>query len=100
MTRDSLDRFLRDLDRLHQAFRMYPRGHEQVTRAAHLAATSLAQWGQPVRMSFVGEDFLVEDRSVRSLEGRLTALGACSGARGGRGSAWTLGAAPTTCWPG
>lgn len=85
MTRDSLDKFLRDLDRLHQTFRMYPRGHEQVTRAANLAATSLAQWGQPVRMSFVGEDFLVEDRSIRSLEGRLTALGALLRGKGWEG---------------
>lgn len=45
-----------------------------MSRAAALAARSLAEWGRPVRMSFVGEDLLVEDRSTRGLEGRLGSM--------------------------
>jgi len=85
VTRDCLEKFLRDLDRLHQTFRMYPRGHEQVAGAARLAARALGEWGKPVRISFMGEDLLVEDRSTRSLDGRLTSLGALLRSKGWEG---------------
>lgn len=74
MATSPLHKFLRDLNRLYQTHGMYPPGHEQVAAAARIAALSLGEWGQPVRMSFVGDDLLVEDQSVLNFGERFRAL--------------------------
>lgn len=72
--RDLLDLFLRDLGRLYRARRMYPSGNELVTRAAEKAAETLSSWGQRVRIARLGEDFLVEDRTLDEPPPALRAL--------------------------
>jgi hypothetical protein len=55
---------------------MFPAGHGHIARAADIAARSLKEWGGPVRMSLVGEDLVVEDRSVLELGDGLPTLAA------------------------
>lgn len=74
MKRDLLNIFLRDLGTTYRARQMYPRGNEQVTRAAEKAARSLAELGQKVRIARVGEDLLVEDRALTDPPTPLKAL--------------------------
>ncbi len=94
MKRDPLEAFLRDLERLHQAHRMYPAGHGQITGAAELAARSLKAWGRPVRMSLVGEDLVVEDKSVHDLGDRLKILASIL-----KANAWEGVRVAPTCQP-
>lgn len=63
MRRDALERFVTDLGTLYRARRLYPVGNGQVTRAAGRAIDSLRQWGSPVRISALGDEVVVEDRS-------------------------------------
>jgi putative nucleotidyltransferase with HDIG domain len=72
--RDPLERFLRDLSKLLQVNRIYPAGHDQIASAAKIASESLSEWGHPVRISLMGEDLMVEDRSVTASSGSLKAL--------------------------
>jgi len=72
--RDLLDLFLRDLGRLYRARRMYPSGNEQVFRAAEKAAETLSQWGQRIRIARLGEDLLVEDRTLEDPPPALNSL--------------------------
>lgn len=85
MKRDPLETFLRDLERLHQAHRMYPGGHAQTASAAELATRSLRVWGQTVRMSLVGEDLVIEDKSTHDLGDRLKMLASTLKANGWEG---------------
>ncbi|MBI5016661.1 MAG: HD domain-containing protein [Deltaproteobacteria bacterium] len=74
MTRDLLDRFLRDLGAFYRARLMYPAGNDQVVRAAERAAVSLSAWGQRVRIAWMGQDLLVEDRTLADPPAALRAL--------------------------
>jgi HD-GYP domain-containing protein (c-di-GMP phosphodiesterase class II) len=74
VTKDPLAKFLRDLERLQLARRMYPDGHRYIADAAEIALSSLREWGRPVRMSMVGEDLIVEDKSAHDLGDRLSGL--------------------------
>lgn len=74
MKRDILDVFLWDLGALYRARRMYPSGNELVARAAAKAAESLARWGRRVRIARVGEELLVEDRTLADPPPSLKAL--------------------------
>jgi putative nucleotidyltransferase with HDIG domain len=53
---------------------MYPAGHAQISTAAEKASQSLNAWGDPVRMSLVGGDLIVEDRSIHHLGDRSKSL--------------------------
>ncbi len=72
--RDPVDQFLRDLGNLFRARRMYPSGNEQVTRAARKAVDALAAVGDRVRIARIGDDLVVEDRTVPDPPAAVLAL--------------------------
>ncbi|GAB4260166.1 MAG: hypothetical protein Kow0092_08860 [Deferrisomatales bacterium] len=85
MTRDPLDRVLRDLGRLYQVRRIYPGGNRQLRKAADQAARSLTELGAPVRLGLLGDQVVAEDRVMESPPGALVGLLHALGALGAEG---------------
>jgi HD-GYP domain-containing protein (c-di-GMP phosphodiesterase class II) len=67
MAQDALDYFLHALGALFRMRRIYPSGTRQVLQSARQASTKLAEWGRPVRITFLGNDTIVEDRRIEPL---------------------------------
>ena len=64
MAQDALDYFLHALGALFRLRRIYPPGSKQVLQSAKQASQKLAEWGQSVRITFLGNDAIVEDRRI------------------------------------
>jgi HD-GYP domain-containing protein (c-di-GMP phosphodiesterase class II) len=64
MAQDALDYFLHALGALFRLRRIYPPGSRQVLQSAKQASKKLAEWGQSVRITFLGNDAIVEDRRI------------------------------------
>jgi len=54
--------------------RIYPPGTKQVLQSARQASQKLAEWGRPVRITFLGNDTIVEDRKVDTIPVSFRAL--------------------------
>ncbi len=67
MGQDALDYFLNGLGALFRMRRIYPPGTKQVLQSAKQASQKLAQWGRPVRITFLGNDTIVEDRKIDTI---------------------------------
>ena len=67
MAQDALDYFLHALGALFRMRRIYPSGAKQVLQSARQASQKLAEWGRPVRITFLGNDTIVEDRRIETL---------------------------------
>ena len=67
MAQDALDYFLHALGALFRIRRIYPSGTRQVLQSAKQASQKLAEWGRPVRIAFLGNDTIVEDRRIGTL---------------------------------
>ena len=74
MARGALDYFLHALGALFRIRRIYPSGSKQVLQSARLASQKLAEWGRPVRITFLGNDTIVEDRRIETLPASFRAL--------------------------
>jgi len=74
MARDALNYFLHALGALFRMRRMYPRGTKQVLQPARQASERLTEWGRPVRIAFLGNDTIVEDRRIETLPATFRAL--------------------------
>ncbi|MDW7710693.1 MAG: HD domain-containing protein [Deferrisomatales bacterium] len=75
-------RFLRELGTLYRARRMYPRGNEQVRKAAERAAETLSELGCRVRIARLGANLVVENETLQETPSSLLALMEILGARG------------------
>jgi len=64
MAQDALDYFLHALGALFRLRRIYPPGSRQVLQSAKQASQKLGEWGQSVRITFLGNDAIVEDRRI------------------------------------
>ena len=64
MAQDALDYFLHGLGTLFRMRRIYPQGSKQVHQSARQAHQRLAEWGRSVRISFLGNDAIMEDRRI------------------------------------
>jgi len=64
MARDALDYFLNALGTFYRVRQIYPPGSKQILELASQAAQKLAEWGRPVRITFLGNDAIVEDRKI------------------------------------
>jgi HD-GYP domain-containing protein (c-di-GMP phosphodiesterase class II) len=64
MAQDALDYFLHGLGILFRMRRIYPPGSKQVYQSARHAHLKLAEWGRSVRIAFLGNDAIVEDRRI------------------------------------
>src|SRR5208337_4429924 len=74
MAQDALDYFLHALGALFRMRRIYPSGTKQVLQSARQASQKLAKWGRPVRITFLGNDTIVEDRRIETLPASYRAL--------------------------
>ncbi len=74
MAQNALDYFLHALGALFRVRRIYPSGTKQVLQSARQASQKLAQWGRPVRITFLGNDTIVEDRKIETLPVSFRAL--------------------------
>jgi len=74
MAQDALDYFLHALGALFRIRRIYPSGTRQVLQSARQASQKLAEWGRPVRIAFLGNDTIVEDRRIGTLPASFRAL--------------------------
>ena len=74
MGQDVLDYFLSSLGALFRMRRIYPPGTKQVLQSARQASQKLAEWGQPVRMTFLGNDTIVENRRIETIPMSFRAL--------------------------
>lgn len=74
MGQDALDYFLNGLGALFRMRRIYPPGTKQVLQSASQASQKLAQWGRPVRITFLGNDTIVEDRKIDTIPMSFRAL--------------------------
>jgi HD-GYP domain-containing protein (c-di-GMP phosphodiesterase class II) len=74
MAQDALDYFLHSLGALFRMRRIYPSGTKQVLQSARQASQKLAEWGRPVRIAFLGNDTIVEDRRIESIPASFRAL--------------------------
>jgi len=74
MGQDALDYFLHGLGALFRIRRIYPSGTKQVLQSARQASQKLAEWGRPVRITFLGNDTIVEDRKIDTLPMSFRAL--------------------------
>jgi len=54
--------------------RIYPSGAKQVLQSAKLASQKLAAWGRPVRITFLGNDAIVENRRYETIPTSYRAL--------------------------
>jgi len=64
MAQDALDYFLHALGTLFRVRRTYPPGSRQVLQSARQSSQRLAEWGRSVRITFLGNDAIVEDRRI------------------------------------
>ena len=64
MKQDALNYFLQALGILFRVRRICPPGTKQVCQACRLAVQRLRDWGQPVRITLLGNDTIVEDRRM------------------------------------
>jgi len=71
---DGLDYFLSTLGVLFRMRRIYPSGAKQVLQSAKLASQKLAAWGRPVRITFLGNDAIVENRRYETIPTSYRAL--------------------------
>jgi HD-GYP domain-containing protein (c-di-GMP phosphodiesterase class II) len=71
---DALDYFLNSLGALFRMRRIYPIGAKQVLQSAKQASQRLAQWGRPVRITFLGNDTIIEDRRIETAPTSFRAL--------------------------
>ena len=74
MAQDALNYFLHALGALFRMRRIYPSGTKQVLQSARQASQKLAEWGRPVRITFLGNDTIVEDRKIETLPVSFRAL--------------------------
>jgi len=64
MGQDALDYFLNALGALFRIRRIYPSGSKQVDQSARQAHQKLTEWGRSVRITFLGQDVILEERRV------------------------------------
>ena len=64
MAQDALDYFLHGLGALFRMRRIYPTGSKQVHQSARQAHQKLTEWGRSVRITFLGNEAIVEDRRI------------------------------------
>jgi len=74
MGQDVLDYFLHALGALFRMRRIYPPGTKQVLQSARQASQKLTAWGRPVRITFLGNDTIVEDRRIENIPMSYRAL--------------------------
>lgn len=74
MGQDALDYFLSALGGLFRMRRIYPPGTKQVLQLASQASQRLADWGRPVRITFLGNDIIIEDRRIETVPISFRAL--------------------------
>jgi HD-GYP domain-containing protein (c-di-GMP phosphodiesterase class II) len=74
MAQNALDYFLHALGALFRMRRIYPPGTGQVLQSARQASQKLAEWKRPVRITFLGNDTIVEDRRIETLPASFRAL--------------------------
>jgi len=74
MAQNALDYFLHALGALFRMRRIYASGTKQVLQSARQASQKLAEWGRPVRITFLGSDTIVEDRRIENLPVSFRAL--------------------------
>src|SRR4030043_1847537 len=74
MGQDVLDYFLSALGALFRMRRIYPPGAKQLLHSARQASQKLAEWGRPVRITFLGNDTIVEDRRIETIPLSFRAL--------------------------
>ncbi len=74
MAQKALDYFLHALGALFRMRRIYAPGTKQVLQSARQASQKLIEWGQPVRITFLGSDTIVEDRRIENLPVSFRAL--------------------------
>lgn len=74
MAQNALDYFLHALGALFRMRRIYPSGTKQVLQSARQASQKLTEWGRPVRITFLGNDTIVEDRRIETLPASFRAL--------------------------
>ena len=74
MGQDALDYFLSALGGLFRMRRIYPPGTKQVLQLANQASQRLADWGRPVRITFLGNDIIIEDRRIETVPISFRAL--------------------------
>ena len=67
MKQDALDYFLNALGNLFRMRRIYPPGTKQILQCASQAFQRLVDWGRPVRITFLGNETIIEDRSVETI---------------------------------
>jgi HD-GYP domain-containing protein (c-di-GMP phosphodiesterase class II) len=74
MGQDALDYFLIGIGALFRARRIYPPGSKQVEQSARQASQKLTEWGRSVRITFLGNDAIVEDRRIEPIPTSFRAL--------------------------
>ena len=74
MAQNALDYFLHALGALFRTRRIYPSGSKQVLQSARQASQKLAEWGRPLRITFLGNDTIVEDRRIENPPASYRAL--------------------------
>jgi len=74
MAQNALDYFLHALGALFRMRRIYPQGSKQVLQSARQTSQRLAEWKRPVRITFLGNDTIVEDRRIENLPVSFRAL--------------------------
>ncbi len=74
MAQNALDYFLHALGALFRMRRIYASGTKQVLHTARQASQKLAEWKRPVRITFLGNDTIVEDRRIENLPASFRAL--------------------------
>ena len=74
MAQGALDYFLHALGALFRIRRIYPSGSKQVLQSARQVSQKLAEWGRPVRITFLGNDTIVEDRRIETIPASYGAL--------------------------
>jgi HD-GYP domain-containing protein (c-di-GMP phosphodiesterase class II) len=74
MGQDALNHFLNALGGLFRMRRIYPPGTKQVLQLANQASQRLADWGRPVRITFLGNDTIIEDRRIETIPTLFRAL--------------------------
>ncbi len=74
MAQNALDYFLHAIGALFRMRRIYASGGQHVLLSARQASQKLAQWGRPVRITFLGSDTIVEDRRIENLPASFRAL--------------------------
>jgi HD-GYP domain-containing protein (c-di-GMP phosphodiesterase class II) len=66
-----LGRFMLELGRLYQAYRMYPSGNPHVQTAAGRCAECLREFQKPIRISRMGEEVVIENEVLSPVPKQL-----------------------------